>query len=471
MRVFVLDNNGRPLDPCHPARARNLLKAGRAVVFRRFPFTIILKDRDLGHSTVHPHRVKLDPGGRTTGVALMNENTGIVIWGAEIEHRGAQIHLRMTARASLRRARRNRKTRHRAPRFLNRHPAPCVVCGKNARHGHKTCRLHTQTRPCAPVAPRRLPPSLESRVANVETWTKRLIRLTPVTAISMELVRFDLLKVENPEIHGIEYQQGTLAGYEVKEYLLLKFGHQCAYCCGLSKDPVLEVEHETPRSRGGTDRLSNLAIACHTCNQAKGKRTPEEWADALRRSRKAIDQTRIANCSRVRAQAKAPLTDAAAVNATRWALWRRLSVLGLPVEAGSGGLTKFNRARLGLPKEHWLDAACVGVSTPEGLRIEAGPIIRVTATGHGRRQRCRTDKYGLPVQHSVRRKRFLGFQTGDIVRAVMPRGKYEGTRIGRIAIRFRLSFRLGGTNVHPKRLTLLHRADGYAYRQERAGVV
>ena len=234
---------------------------------------------------------------------------------------------------------------------------------------------------------------------------------------------------------------------------------------------MLEVEHETPRSRGGTDRVSNLAIACDTCNDAKGKRTPEEWAEALRDSQKAIDLARVANCSRVRVQSKAPLKDAAAVNATRWALWRRLSGLGLPVEAGSGGRTKFNRARLGLPKEHWLDAACVGASTPEGLRIEAGPIIRVTATGHGRRQRCRTDKYGLPVQHSVRRKRFLGFQTGDIVRAVMPRGKYEGIRIGRIAIRFRLSFRLSGTNVHPKRLTLLHRADGYAYRQERAGVV
>ena len=471
MRVFVLDNNGRPLAPCHAARARNLLKAGRAAVFRRFPFTIILKDRELDHSTVHPHRVKLDPGSRTTGVTLLNESTGVVIWGAEIEHRGTYIHLRMTARASLRRARRHRKTRYRARRYLNRHPAPCVVCGKNARHGRKTCSLHARVRPENSTVARRLPPSLESRVANVETWTKRLCRLAPVAAISMELVRFDLQKVERPEIQGVEYQRGELAGYEVKEYLLLKFGHQCAYCDGLSDDPVLEVEHMTPRSRGGTDRVSNLAIACHTCNQAKGKRTPEEWADALRRSRKAIDHTRIANCSRVRAQAKAPLTDAAAVNATRWALWRRLSALGLPVEAGSGGLTKFNRARLGLPKEHWLDAACVGASTPEGLRIEAGPIIRVTATGHGRRQRCRTDKYGLPVQHSVRRKRFLGFQTGDIVRAVMPRGKYEGTRIGRIAIRFRLSFRLGGTNVHPKRLTLLHRADGYAYRQERAGVV
>ena len=463
MRVFVFDKNQEPLDPCRPARARRLLRAGRAAIFRRQPFTIILKDRELANSVVHPHRIKIDPGSRTTGVALLNESTGTVVWGAEIEHRGTAIHLRMTRRAELRRARRNRKTRHRAPRFLNRHPAPCVVCGKNARHGHKTCRLHARVRPETPTVARRLPPSLESRVENVETWTKRLCRLAPVAAISMELVRFDLLKVENPEIQGVEYQQGELAGYEVKEYLLFKFGHKCAYCGGLSKDPVLEVEHMTPRSRGGTDRISNLAIACHTCNQAKGKRTPEEWAEAIRRSRKEIDLTRITNCGRVRAQAKAQPRDAAAVNATRWSIWHRLTNLGLPVETGSGGLTKFNRTRLGLPKAHWLDAACVGTSTPDVLRIEGGPALRVKATGHGRRQRCGTDKHGFPTRHASRAKRFLNFQTGDLVRATILRGRHTGIHNGRVTIRFRLSFVLDGFDVHPKHLILLQRADGYGY--------
>ena len=463
MRVFVLDKDRQPLDPCRPARARKLLKVGRAAVFRRQPFTIILKDREVSKSVVHPHRVKLDPGSRITGVALVNNDIGTVVWGAEIEHRGTQIHLRMNARASLRRARRNRKTRYRAPRFLNRYPAPCIVCGKNARHGHKTCRLHARVRAETPAVARRLPPSLESRVANVETWVKRLDRLAPVAAISMELVRFDLQQVENPEIRGVEYQQGELMGYEVKEYLLLKFGHKCAYCSGLSKDPVLEVEHETPRSRGGTDRVSNLAIACHACNQTKGKRTPEEWAQALKGSRKEIDLARIANCGKVRAQSKAPLRDAAAVNATRWALWRRLSTMGLPLETGSAGLTKFNRTRLGLPKEHHLDAACVGVSTPAGLHVEGGQPLRVKAAGHGRRQRCGTDRYGFPIRHAPQAKQFYGFQTGDLVRAIVPQGKHAGNHIGRVQIRFRPSFVLNGFDVHPKHLNLLQRADGYEY--------
>ena len=219
----------------------------------------------------------------------------------------------------------------------------------------------------------------------------------------------------------------------------------------------------TPRSCGGTDRISNLAIACHTCNQAKGKRTPEEWAVSLQRSHKAIDRMRFANCDKVRVQAKTPLKDAAAMNTTRWALLRRLADFGLPIETGSGGLTKFNRTQLGLPKAHWLDAACVGTSTPDVLRIEGGPALRVKATGHGRRQRCGTDKHGFPTRHAPRAKRFLNFQTGDLVRATILRGRHTGIHIGRVTIRFRLSFVLDGFDVHPKHLILLQRADGYGY--------
>lgn len=465
MRVFVLDKNRQPLDPCHPARARKLLKAGRAAVFRRYPYTIILKDRDIANSVVHPHRVKLDPGSRTTGVALLNENTNTVVWGGEIEHRGAHIHLRMIARASQRRSRRNRTTRYRAPRFRNRHPAPCIVCGENARRKHKTCRLHTRVRSEFQSVARRLPPSLESRIANVETWTKRLMRLAPITAISMELVRFDLQQIENPEIQGVEYQQGTLAGYEVKEYLLIKFHHECAYCEGLSNDPVFEVEHLYPRGRGGSDRVSNLANACHTCNHEKGERTPEEWATSLRRSRKKIDRTRIANCGKVWAQAKAPLKDAAAVNATRWALWQRLTDLGLPIETGSGGLTKFNRLNRGLPKEHWLDAACVGTSTPRTLHVESKTALHITARGHGRRQMQNHDKYGFPIGKPRSRQRHShGFQTGDLVRATVPKGKYAGVHISRVAVRATGSFRVGDTDgISWRYCRLIHRADGYAY--------
>src|SRR5208283_2750863 len=135
------------------------------------------------------------------------------------------------------------------------------------------------------------------------------------------------------------------------------------------------------------------------------------------------------------AQTKAPLKDASAVNTTRLALYRRLLATGLPVEVGSGGLTKYNRTSLGLPKEHWIDAACVGTSTPTNLIIKNIKPLNIKAYGHGRRQRCITDKYGFPISHSSRCRTSYGFMTGDIVKAVIPRGKYRGTHFGRVSIR------------------------------------
>lgn len=434
MRVFVLDREGRPLDPCHPARARQLLRLGRAAIFRREPFTIILKDRMLEELVTHPHRLKIDPGSKATGLALLREDLPRVVWAAEVQHRGEAVKLRLAERRSLRRARRGRKTRYRKPRFLNRRRPEGW-----------------------------LPPSLESRVANVMAWVERLRRLAPVAAISVELARFDTQKLQNPEITGVEYQRGSLFGYEVREYLLEKFGQTCVYCGGLSGDPVLEVEHLVPKSRGGPDRVFNLVIACRDCNREKNDRTPAEWGENLARSGREIDRVRRENCATVWARATAPLKDAAAVNATRWALYRRLAVTGLPVEAGTGGRTKWNRTRLGLPKEHWTDAACVGASTPEALVVERGPVLVARATGHGRRRRCGTDRHGFPVRHAPRARSFMGFRTGDLVRAVVPAGKYAGVYTGRVMIRHRPSFRLHGFDVHPKRLMLLQRADGYEY--------
>ena len=413
--VFVLSSDGKPLDPCHPARARKLLTKGRAAVFRRYPFTIILKDRTAAKSVTHCYRLKIDPGSKTTGLAIIREDSDQVVWAAEIEHRAWQIAKSMLWRSKARRNRRTRKCRHRPPRFKNRR------------------RPKGWLTPC-----------MQSRVSNIETWVMRLLRYAPITAISVELAKFDTQKLQNPEIAGREYQQGTLFGYEVREYLLEKWGRKCAYC-GAENVP-LEVEHIVPKGRGGTDRVSNLTISCRDCNLAKGNQTAAEFGHP-----------------EVQAQARQPLKDAAAVNATRWAIFRRLQATVLPLEVGTGGRTKYNRMRLRLPKAHWTDAACVGASTPDDLSVRGITPLLIKATGHGRRQRCRTDRYGFPICHAPRAKKFMGFQTGDIVRAVVPRGKYAGVHIGRVTIRHRPSFRLNGFDVHPKYLQLLQRADGYEY--------
>jgi hypothetical protein len=267
--VFVLDCEKKPLDPCHPARARKLLQVGRAAVFRCFPFTIILKRCKVAESVTHAYRLKIDPGSRVTGLALVQEAQNRVIWVAEIEHRGRKITKLMQKRAHLRRLRRSRKTRFRQPRFRNRSRAEGW-----------------------------LPPSLQSRVANIQTWVERLQRYCPIVAVFIELPKFDSQKLTNPEINGIEYRQGELQGYEIREYLLEKWNRTCAYCG--QAGVFLEIEHIIPRSRGGSDRVSNLTLSCRPCNQKKGNRTAAEFGHP-----------------HIQAQAGMPLRDMAAVNTMR----------------------------------------------------------------------------------------------------------------------------------------------------------
>jgi hypothetical protein len=162
------------------------------------------------------------------------------------------------------------------------------------------------------------------------------------------------------------------------------------------------------------------------------------------------------------------MIDAAAVNTTRWALYERLKALGVPVECGSGGRTKYNRIRRDFPKTHWLDAACVGASTPEVLHVSEVMPLLITATGHGSRQMCSMDKYGFPRTGPKGAKRVKGFQTGDMVRAVVPSGKKAGVHVGRLLVRASGSFDIRTkhsriTGIHARYCQAVHRCDGYSY--------
>jgi 5-methylcytosine-specific restriction endonuclease McrA len=423
-KVFVLDTKKRPLDPINPAQARQLLRNKKAAIFRQFPFTIILK-KSCPDSPVSSLRLKIDPGAKFTGMALINDSTGEVVFAAELKHRGFAIRDALTSRSQLRRSRRARKTRYRQPRFLNR------------------------TRP-----ERWLAPSLQSRVENIKTWVERLRKLAPIEDISQELVRFDMQLMANPDIQGKEYQQGTLAGYESREYLLEKWGRQCAYC-GV-KDVPFQVEHIHPRAKGGSNSITNLTLSCEKCNTKKGTK---DIKDFLKKDPSKLEK--------ILEQAKRPLADAAAVNTTRLALLFVFKATGLPVETGSGGLTKFNRSQQNLEKTHWIDAACVGQSTPI-LNIKGVKPLLITANGHGTRQSCRTDKYGFPSRYVPRFKFVNGFQTGDIVKAVVTKGKKIGAYIGRVAVRTSGSFNISTVpgliqGISYKYCKSIHKKDGYEY--------
>ena len=419
--ALVIDTNFQPLSPCHPSVARKLLRTGKAAVFRRYPFTIILK-KSCPEVIAEPVQLKLDPGSKITGVALVQGEK--VIFGAEILHRGQAIKASLESRKAIRRSRRNRQTRYRKTRFLNR------------------------TRPEGWLAP-----SLQHRVETTLTWVKKLIKFAPIAGISQELVRFDLQKMENPEISGVEYQQGELAGYEVREYLLNKWQRKCAYC-GAENVP-LQVEHIYPKAKGGSNRISNLCLACEKCNIKKGTQDIQSFL-----AKKPEILKGILN------RAKSPLRDAAAVNSTRWVLFNALKESGLPVITGSGGLTKFNRTRLNLPKTHWLDAACVG--TLNVLKILIIKPLLIKATGHGSRQMCRTDKFGFPSRYVPKFKFVKGFQSGDIIKAVVTAGKKRGTYVGRVAVRTRGSFNVSTNKmlvqgISYKFCSIIHKKDGYSY--------
>lgn len=445
MAVFVLDRQGKALMPCTEKRARLLLERGRARVHRLVPMVIRLVDREVASCELQPLRLKLDPGSKTTGLALVRDTqvidpqsgevqtSSVVLNLMELVHRGRQISEALTVRRQMRRRRRS-NLRYRAPRFLHR--------------GNKKSGW--------------LAPSLQHRVDTCMTWVGRIQRWAPIRAISCELVRFDMQALQNPEISGIQYQQGTLFGYELREYLLEKWGRQCAYCD--IKDVPLQIEHIRPKAQGGSNRASNLTLACSCCNQKKAARSIEDFL--------AKDPKRLAN---VLASAKKPLRDAAAVNATRWALANALKATGLPVELASGGRTKFNRCTLGIPKTHALDAACVGTMT--AIQNWQCPTLTLKATGRGSYQRTRLNKFGFPRGYLMRSKRVQGFGTGDMVRADVPSGAKAGIHTGRVAIRASGSFNIqkhqGGKavvvqGISHRHCRVIQRGDGYGYFFNRA---
>ena len=230
--------------------------------------------------------------------------------------------------------------------------------------------------------------------------------------------------------------------------LLLKYAYQCVYC-GI-RDTSFEIDHILPRSRGGSNRIANLALACHDCNQQKGAQTAAEWGHP-----------------EVEAQAKTPLRDATAVNATRNKLVEELAMFGLPIGTWTGGRTRWNRARFGIAKTHALDALCVGDLA--GILVGRLKTVVITATGRGEHCRTNWSNKGFPRGYRLRQKQVKGFKTGDRVRAVVPdRLKTRGIHIGRVQVRKTGCFDI---QTHEREVegvnaiycSLVQRGDGYAY--------
>lgn len=397
MLVFVLNNRGIPLMPCKPAKARHLLEAGKAKVVQRTPFTIQMLYGSSGYK--QDITLGVSAGYSTVGYSAMTDKEELI--AGELNLR-SNIKRLLEKRAAYRCTRRSRLW-HREPRFNNR--------GKKGWFA----------------------PSIRHKLDSHIKLIEKLKSILPITKIIVQVASFDTQKMQNPEISGIEYQQGELRGYEVRAYLLEKFGHKCAYCG--KRDVPLEIEHIVPKSRGGSDRVSNLTIACHECNQAKGIQTADEFGHP-----------------RIQAKAKKSLKVAAFMNIVR----RRIVDL-LNCEQTFGYITKHDRIKLGLPKSHANDAYVIsgGDAQVRSAGIVVGKQVR--------RQNRSLYKANRPKGGKLRRntvREVKGFRRFDKVRYDDEECFIHGLRSsGYFDIRDLDGNKIGGS-VNYKKLTLIERARG-----------
>ena len=444
--VFVVDKHKKPLMPCVEKRARKLLTNGKAVVHKRFPFTIRLKERTTEQSVLQPQTLKVDDGAKVTGFAIVRENA--VQYLGELHHKQG-ISQKMQDRASLRRGRRNRKTRYRRCKFPNRKGQASV---------------NQTSRPVGWLAP-----SLQSRVQQVENLILKLKRYTPIETCIIESVKFDMQLMENAEISGVEYQQGALHGYQVREYLLEKFGRRCAYC-EITSVP-LEIEHVVAKSKGGSNRVSNLTLACRDCNEEKDNLSLTEWSNILQTKNDKRSKTIVKNIPSVHKQCKQTLKYASHVNSTRRAIVRMAYNHIDEVFTSNGAVTKYNRTQLNLPKTHYYDAVSI-YEMPSAV-FKTHYFNEWHCKGRGSRQMCNVNKYGFPISNKQRKKFAFGFQTGDMVIANVTSGKKQGVYVGRVLVRHSGSFDIKDNRtgeriqgISYKHFKRLQRFDGYQYVQK-----
>ena len=253
--VPVYSSDEQPIMPCHPARARKLLIKGRAVPHHtKGLFGIRLLDRTRNQSSVQDVAINIDPGSQTTGIAVVTDDENdqrTVLAALEIKHHAFTIKATLTKRRSFRRNRRGR-LRFRKPRFDNR-------------------RRKQGT----------LPPSVDSLRADTMRLVNILRRMYPISSIRLERNKFDPQMMMNPDVKGVEYQRGTLFGWQVRAYILERDQGRCTYC--RRRDVQLELDHVRPRATG-SDRVDNLVACCRDCNIKKANQPIEQFVRACLQS-------------------------------------------------------------------------------------------------------------------------------------------------------------------------------------------
>lgn len=419
--VFVLNRSKKPLNMITNAEARILLRKKLAVIHKIYPFTIRLRDNSCV-SNDKTYTVKLDPGSKTTGIAIV-DNKDQVVMLAEIEHRGHIIKRDMDSRRVVRNSRRQRKTRYRESRFLNR------------------------TKPKGWLAP-----SVKSRADNVINFIRKYKKLININKIMIEYVSFDTTQMSSDtKLIGTAYQQGPLYNTNLREFVFSRTNGRCSYCGA----KATEIDHIIAKANGGTNSTFNLTPACRSCNQKKSNLSLKEFGKLMGKDFSKLEPKKLPK-------------DAAIVQLARNYMIREITKLVSNTTTHDAWVTKYNRDSLGLPKEHYYDALSVG-EIPTKFNFFTDKILVVSAKGRGSRKMCKVDKYGFPKTAAKASKLVEGFQTGDIVKAVVSNGLKAVEYLGRVAVRstgrLNIKTKSGLTkDIGYKYCRLIQRGDGYSYK-------
>jgi len=307
MKVYVINKYGRALMPCSPRTARLLLKDGAAKVIKRDPFTIKLLVGVKGYT--QDLTLGIDPGSRHIGSAV-RDNKNRVHYLSQIEQR-TDVKSKMDQRRMYRRTRRNRKTRYRKPRFLNRR---------------------------ASTKDDRYPPTLESQYGAITREINFVCNIIPISKLYIEIAKFDIHALTNSNVlryHWL-YQKGPQLGfYNVKAFVLDRDGHTCQYCKNKNKDPRMHVHHIQEKSKGGSDQPNNLITLCNTCH------------DNLHKNKIVLSTKHLKSV-------KNNLKHATQMNVLCSMIKKRFQPNSF--KETLGGIAKAVREHFGFPKEHYWDA-------------------------------------------------------------------------------------------------------------------
>ena len=361
--VPVLDRYGQPLAPARPSRVHRWLESGRATtVWVKGIFAVQLNDLDAATSSTSDFALNMDPG-ETTGIAITRESDNgecrTIVGAYEHQHRNKEIHHKLDDRRSYRRNRRCR-LRRRPARFNNR---------ANAR------------------TEGRLPPSVRSLVDDTEAIVQAMLRLYPIKRIRVEHLRFDTQLMQNPDIKGVEYQRGTLLGWQLRHYILHRDQRRCQYCDRPgTKTRPLTLDHIIPESKGGPTVVGNLVAACQRCNTKKSNRPLGEFLtkDLERATRIQQQVDKLVH-----------LTGAGHLNSVMPTMLRILEATGLPITITDGVSTAYTRDQLDIPKTHVNDAACLDLPTEVSNR--SGTVTVLKRQRRHTRQSINCDKGGSPA--------------------------------------------------------------------------